>query len=192
MDNKEIKKNINELYNNYLKDEEIITSFLSSFYDDANNLESLSGGKYKPEKSISLNKISIKGFILESEIVKQITATYGSDLKLSQIKQYLNSNNNIENESIIVAIKLYDLLEQIEKAEENEMYNIKYYIQLITNKIFDDTKEEVNSLYSNLQLIVNEYLKSNIISEEENKKFMYCLNILFNYYINGSRNISEV
>lgn len=189
MDKKEIINSINELYNYHMDFENVFMNYLSRFYNEAEKLVALSHGKYQIEKNIKLNKISIKGYILNSDIIKKINL---DEFRLFELKQYLNNIKSDDKYSIMVAIKLYEILDNMEQVELNQISNSLYYIQMITGSLFEEEIEDKSNLstsYNNLLNIINNYKKSNILNDDLYNKTIYCLNFLFNYYVNGSRKI---
>lgn len=191
MNNNELIENINTLYNIYIEHENNFTELLSNFYSNVDDLVKLSNGKYQVEKTIKLNKVSIKGYILESDFVKQLNIP---DFKLDQLKSYLIQSQSEHKEDVLIAIQLYELLDQMEKIERDEINDIIDYIQLITNLTFRSKlsqKINMSEIYNSLTSKISEYENNNMINEELKNKFIDCLNFLFNYYINGSRNIKE-
>lgn len=189
MDKKEIINSINELYNYYIDFEKVFINYLSEFYNEAEKLVALSNGKYQIEKNIKLNKISIKGYILDSDIIKKINL---DEFRLFELKQYLNNIKSDDKYNIMVAIKLYEILDNMEQVELNQISNSLYYIQMITGSLFEEEIEDkgnLSTIYNNLLNIINNYKKGNILNDDLYNKTICCLNFLFNYYINGSRKI---
>lgn len=189
MDKKEIINGINELYNYHMDFENVFMNNLSRFYNEAEKLVTLSNGKYQIEKNIKLNKISIKGYILDSDIIKKFNL---DEFRLFELKQYLNNIKSDDKYNIMVAIKLYEILDNMEQVELNQISNSLYYIQMITGSLFEEEIEDKSNLstsYNNLLNIINNYKKSNILNGDLYNKIIYCLNFLFNYYVNGSRKI---
>ena len=189
MDKKEIINSINELYNYHMDFENVFMNYLSRFYNEAEKLVTLSNGKYQIEKNIKLNKISIKGYILDSDIIKKFNL---DEFRLFELKQYLNNIKSDDKYNKMVAIKLYEILDNMEQVELNQISNSLYYIQMITGSLFEEEIEDKSNLstsYNNLLNIINNYKKSNILNDDLYNKTIYCLNFLFNYYVNGSRKI---
>lgn len=189
MDKKEIINSINELYNYHIDFENVFINYLSEFYNEAEKLVALSNGKYQIEKNIKLNKISIKGYILDSDIIKKINL---DEFRLFELKQYLNNIKSDDKYNIMVAIKLYEILDNMEQVELNQISNSLYYIQMITGSLFEEEIEDkgnLSTIYNNLLNIINNYKKGNILNDDLYNKTICCLNFLFNYYINGSRKI---
>lgn len=189
MDKKEIINSINELYNYHIDFENVFINYLSEFYNEAEKLVALSNGKYQIEKNIKLNKISIKGYILDSDIIKKINL---DEFRLFELKQYLNNIKSDDKYNIMAAIKLYEILDNMEQVELNQISNSLYYIQMITGSLFEEEIEDkgnLSTIYNNLLNIINNYKKSNILNDDLYNKTICCLNFLFNYYINGSRKI---
>ena len=133
MDKKEIINSINELYNYHMDFENVFMNYLSRFYNEAEKLVTLSNGKYQIEKNIKLNKISIKGYILDSDIIKKFNL---DEFRLFELKQYLNNIKSDDKYNIMVAIKLYEILDNMEQVELNQISNSLYYIQMITGSLF--------------------------------------------------------
>lgn len=192
--NNRIVENINYLYDFYLKNENNFTNTLTLFYDNAYDLIKVSNGKYQIENTIKLNKVSVKGYILESDFVKQLNKNNINNFKLNELKKYLIQMQNENNEDVIIAIKVYELLEQLDIIENNEINDLIDYIQIITGiSIRNELSNNDNlaELYNSLSSRINAYENDKLINEELKNKFIDCVNILFNYYINGSRKIKE-
>lgn len=192
MNDNELVENINTLYNLYIENENNFTNILSIFYNNVYDLVNLSNGKYQIENTIKLNKVSIKGYILESDFVKHLNNINIKEFKLNDLKKYLIQTQNENNEHLLLAIKLYELLDQLEIIEKNEIDDLIDYIQIITgisirNKLTN--KDELAVIYSLLSNKIGEYEKNKLIDENLKNRFLDCLNVLFNYYINGSRKI---
>ena len=190
MNDNELVENINTLYNLYVENENNFTNILNIFYNNVYDLVNLSNGKYQIENTIKLNKVSIKGYILESDFVKHLNNI--KEFKLNELKKYLIQTQNENNEHLLLAIKLYELLDQLEIIEKNEIDDLIDYIQIITgisirNKLTN--KDELAVIYNLLSNKIGEYEKNKLIDENLKNRFLDCLNVLFNYYINGSRKI---
>ena len=190
MNDNELVENINTLYNLYVENENNFTNILNIFYNNVYGLVNLSNGKYQIENTIKLNKVSIKGYILESDFVKHLNNI--KEFKLNELKKYLIQTQNENNEHLLLAIKLYELLDQLEIIEKNEIDDLIDYIQIITgisirNKLTN--KDELAVIYNLLSNKIGEYEKNKLIDENLKNRFLDCLNVLFNYYINGSRKI---
>ena len=192
MNDNELVENINTLYNLYVENENNFTNILNIFYNNVYDLVNLSNGKYQIENTIKLNKVSIKGYILESDFVKHLNNINIKEFKLNELKKYLIQTQNENNEHLLLAIKLYELLDQLEIIEKNEIDDLIDYIQIITgisirNKLTN--KDELAVIYNLLSNKIGEYEKNKLIDENLKNRFLDCLNVLFNYYINGSRKI---
>ena len=191
MNTNETLRYINEMYNYHIEFENEFNGYLSKFYEKANELKEFSNGKYQIERNINLNKVSVKGYILESNFVKQLNM---HDFSFAELKQALINNQSYDNYDIMFSIQLYEILEELERIENNEIDNLLHYIQIITEMPFEDKlndKSILQELYNSLLNKINNYKISNVINEEQYNKTINCLNILFNYYINGSRKIME-
>lgn len=86
MNDNELVENINTLYNLYVENENNFTNILNIFYNNVYDLVNLSNGKYQIENTIKLNKVSIKGYILESDFVKHLNNINIKEFKLNELK----------------------------------------------------------------------------------------------------------
>ena len=184
-----LEENINYLYDFYIMNENNFNNTLTVFCDSVSDLVNLSNGKYQIENTIKLNKVSVKGYILESDFVKKLNT---KGFKLKELKDYLVEMNVKDNDDLVIAIKIYELLDQLDTIEKNEINDLIDYIQIITGiSIREEVSHKNNlaGLYSSLSNKINEYESDKLIDEFLKNKFLDCLNVLFNYAINGSRKI---
>ena len=107
MNTNETLRYINEMYNYHIEFENEFNGYLSKFYEKANELKEFSNGKYQIERNINLNKVSVKGYILESNFVKQLNM---HDFSFAELKQALINNQSYDNYDIMFSIQLYEIL----------------------------------------------------------------------------------
>ena len=105
------------------KNNEISNKFLS-FITKANELVELSNDDYQIERSFKLNKISLKGFVLESPCCKSLKSNNIANYSIDELKDYLSKYENTYNEDCskyFLAIMLYELLEDIESLIDSKI-----------------------------------------------------------------------
>ena len=113
-----INEKIIEIYQKKEKADEKITNLINDFLTKAHELVTLSNDFYQIEKTIRLNKISLKDYLLNSEICKYLEETNNVFYTLNDLKRYITTYekvNNMELTSYTMAINLYEELEKIEK-----------------------------------------------------------------------------
>lgn len=185
-----------EIYNNVSNSHDNIRKKLFEYITKAKELVELSFNMYQVEKTIRLNKISLKGYILDSPCCKYLEESNISNYKIEELKQYLleyEQTSNHDSSSYYLAINLYETLEEIVNLIDNK-------IQLEINELsklvpdISDIKNIDNSNYEKLyNQIINQlsdnYLNQNLI---DNKSFSICkqiINDVFNCYINAYQDI---
>ena len=101
-----------------------INNKLFHFITKATELVESSEDMYQIEKTIKLNKISLKGYILDSPCCSFLKENNVLDYTIEELKDYLTKYETSSNEdcsSYHVAILLYELLEEIEKLVDNKV-----------------------------------------------------------------------
>ena len=106
-----INEKIIEIYQKKEKADEKITNLINDFLTKAHELVTLSNDFYQIEKTIRLNKISLKDYLLNSEICKYLEETNNVFYTLNDLKRYITTYekvNNMELTSYTMAINLYN------------------------------------------------------------------------------------
>ena len=192
-----INEKIIEIYQKKEKADEKITNLINDFLTKAHELVTLSNDFYQIEKTIRLNKISLKDYLLNSEICKYLEETNNVFYTLNDLKRYITTYekvNNMELTSYTMAINLYEELEKIEKLEDRK---IEYELENLIPFIKD--LENLKSLTSDYQTLYNSclnylkiaYLDKGLISQSNYQYLRYILDDLFNYYEKGHLKISR-
>ena len=174
-----------------------INNKIFNFITQANELVELSDDDYQIEKTLILNKISLKGYILDSDCCIQLNSNNITDYSLNELKNFLTKYEktfNIDCSNYLLALCLYELIENIEnqvdskiELEINELSNI---IQNISDiKTTDKTNYE--NLYYNFKNQIDNCLKENKLDEKSYGICIQILNDIFNFYISGYPNISD-
>lgn len=174
-----------------------INNKLFGFITKANELVELSEDDYQIEKSLLLNKISLKGYVLDSELCIQLQENNITDYSIDELKQYLTQYEKTYSTDCLkylLALSLYEQIEQIEKMvdskielEINELSNI---IQNISDiKTTDKTNYE--NLYYHFKNQIDNCFKENKLDEKSYGICIQILNDIFNFYISGYPNIPD-
>ena len=174
------------------KIQDSINNKLFNFITRASELVKLSEDMYQIEKSIELNKISLKGYILDSPCCKLLEQNNISNYSIDELKQYLTKYEQTSNDDCLsyhLAIKLYELLDEIEKLVDEKIdLEVTKVAELEPqiNDIRNVNSGDFESLYNQIKLdLTNDYLNQNLI---DNKAFDICIqfmNDIFNYCISG-------
>lgn len=174
-----------------------INNKLFNFITKANELVELSEDDYQIEKTLMLNKISLKGYVLDSELCIQLKENNITDYSIDELKNYLaqyEKSYNTDYSQYLLALSLYELIEDIEnqvdskiELEINELSNI---IQNISDiKTTDKTNYE--NLYYNFKNQIDNYHNENRLDEKSYGICIQILNDIFNFYISGYPNIPD-
>lgn len=168
---------INDLFNNKMFE----------FICNADKLVLLSDDMYQIEKTLRLNKISLKDYILNSTCCKKLEEENINEYTIDELKEYFikyESDTNEDYSSYFLAISLFNLIEGMEELYDKK---IEKEIKLIEkldnniNKIKVAEKEEYEKIYNNINENINEKVKE----EKVRKISIQVLNDIFNYYMLG-------
>lgn len=187
-----------EVYMDIDKIHDSINNKMFQFITKANELVELSEDMYQIEKTIKLNKISLKGYILDSPCCLFLKENNISDYTINELKNYLASYEKSFNEDCIsyyLALSLYELLEEIEKTVDNMISLEIDRISELTNTIrkikYIDSNEYEN-LYNEIKNELNsKYLVQNLIDDKSYGICIQILNDIFNFYISGYPDIPD-
>lgn len=169
---------------------------MSNFIMKANELVILSEDLYQIEHTIRLNQISLKDYILNSEICCLLKKQNIHNYSISDLKEYMKKYEN-QNTSDITsykfALELYETLEEIKQIEDSkinyEMTKMSTILENI-NSIKNFSKDKYQDLYNNLlNQIKIKYLDNHIIDDRTNNYMIQILNDIFYFYLNGNKAI---
>lgn len=174
-----------------------INNKMFNFITNANQLVELSEDDYQIEKTIKLNKISLKSYILDSSCCSSLKENNITNYSVEELKKFFVKYEKTYNEDLskyYLAFSLYEMLEGIEKLVDKK---IEREISEISN-IFDDIiniKNKVSSEYEKLYFdsknkIDIEY-KNNKINDKAYNLCIQLLNDIFNFYMRGYPNIPD-
>ena len=174
-----------------------INSEIFNFITKANELVELSDDDYQIEKTLMLNKISLKGYILDSDCCVQLHDNSINNYSIDELRNYLIQyekyfNNNYSK--YLLALSLYELIEDIEKQIDSKIdLEISALSHIVSNikDIKNANKDEYESLYYSLKNQLDNYLKNNKLDEKSYSVCLQILNDIFNFYVNGYSNIPD-
>ncbi|MDD2518654.1 MAG: hypothetical protein PHG18_02060 [Bacilli bacterium] len=169
-----------------------INEKLFRFITSASELVELSEDMYQIEKNIKLNKISLKGYILNSPCCLFLKENNVLDYTIEELKNYLKKYEQSSNEDCspyYSAITLYELLENIEELVDNKinveitkLSELEPSINNISNVDFNDYEVLYNQIKNNL---INNFLNKNLIDDKSFNICIQFMNDIFNFYISG-------
>lgn len=174
-----------------------INSEMFNFITKANELVELSEDDYQIEKTLKLNKISLKGYVLDSECCVNLSANNIKDYSINELKNYLiqyEKSFNVDYSNYFLALSLYEAIEEIENLVDNKVnLEIQKINELIPNinNIKSISQNEFEKLYLNLKNKLDNYFKDNSLNEKSYNICIQILNDIFNFYINGYPNIPD-
>ena len=186
-----------ELYVEIDKIQDEINNKMFNFITNANQLVELSEDDYQIEKTMKLNKISLKSFILDSPCCCSLQENNITNYSIEELKNFFVKYEKIYNEDLskyYLALSLYEILEEIEKLvdkkierEISEISNIFNDIRNIQNIVSD----EYEKLYFDSKNKINTEYKNNKINDMAYNLCIQLLNDIFNFYMNGYPNIPD-
>lgn len=191
-----IKSKILEIFNEKQLADEKYHNVLFTFLTNAYELVELSKGLYQIEHNIKLNQISLKDYILNSEICIWLKENNISNYKIEDLKMFMSKYEKQTNKDISVyklSLELYEKLEEMKNIENTKIKNeLTKTSTLLTDldKIKSIEKANYQILYNDLlQQIKTKYLDTNLIDEKAKNYFMEILNDIFSYYLYGNKEI---
>ena len=199
MDNiKNIKDEILEIFTEKQNYDEKYNSLMFDFLTKAYELVKLSEDLYQVENTIKLNQISLKDYILNSEICNFLKKNNFNNYSIEDLKEYMQKceNQNISNiASYKLALELYEKLEEIKNIENLKIdYEISQMGNLLDNinNVKNIDKDKYQELYKDLlQQVKVKYLDNNLIDNKLNEYLVQILNDIFNYYLYGNKEIKK-
>ena len=174
-----------------------INNKMFNFITNANQLVELSEDDYQIEKTIKLNKISLKSYILDSPCCSSLQENNITNYSIEELKNFFVKYEKIYNEDLskyYLALSLYEMLEEIEKLvdkkierEISEISNIFNDIRNIQNIVSD----EYEKLYFDSKNKIDTEYKNNKINDKAYNLCIQLLNDIFNFYMSGYPNIPD-
>jgi sugar-specific transcriptional regulator TrmB len=194
--------NLNFIISDVYKDIEKINASINDkmlqFITKAGELVELSEDMYQIEKTIKLNKISLKGYVLDSPCCLLLKENNISNYSIDELREYLNkyeSSLNKDCSSYYFALSLFELAEEIEKLVDNKIELEINKISELSNKINnikDVTSNEYQKIYSEIKNDLNNYyLNQKLIDDKSYGICIQMINDIFNFYMSGYPDIPD-
>ncbi len=174
-----------------------INNKIFNFITKANELVELSEDDYQIEKTLMLNKISLKGYVLDSDLCNQLAENNINDYSIDELKNYLDQYEksfNTDCSKYLLALSLYEIIEDIEKQADSKIdLEISELSSIVSNikDVKNVGKNEYENLYYKLKTQVDSYFKNNRLDEKSYNACIQILNDIFNFYISGYPNIPD-
>ena len=195
--NNDLNLKVLESYVEIDKIHDDINNKLFNFITKANELVELSEDDYQIEKTLKLNKISLKGFILDSSCCINLNMNNIINYSIQELKAYLTQYENKYKEDYskyYLAVSLYELIEEIENLIDSKIsLEIENLSRIIPNikSIKEIDKAKYEEVYFNSKNYINEYFKNLKLNEKTYDICIQSLNNIFNFYISGYPNIPD-
>lgn len=174
-----------------------IDGSLTDFIIHANQLVELSEDDYQIEKTIRLNKISLKDYILNSSCCLTLKENNITHYSLEELEQFLIQYEERFHEDLsryYLAISLYQQLENIESLVnskiEMEITAVSYYygdIQLIKKQ----DKKEYETLYGAIKEAIAIDYKHDKLTHQEYLIYIKLVDDIFEFYNIGYPNFFD-
>lgn len=183
--------NINTLIDNF-------KNMINNFNVEAKKLEEVTSGIYRIETTLKLNKVSLKGYILNSNLCKELEKNDINEYSVEELKKYINNSSSHEKNILNKALYLYENLEHIEFYYNNEITkivnelskyldskNLSKYNEETSEYVISKTKEEINNSRNALINEINQKRNNNLIDENIKNCLIAIVDFISNYYNNG-------
>lgn len=197
MDNN-LSVKILESYMDIDKIHDDINNKIFQFITKASELVELSEDMYQIERTIELNKISLKGYLLDSPCCAFLKENNVEDYTIEQLKDYLIKYEQLNNENCsqyYLAISLFELLDEVENLVEDKIdLEISKIFKLtpLINNIDKIDSNEYEKLYNEIKKDLNDkYLNNNLIDDKSFETCMKFVNDIFNFFISGYPDIPD-
>lgn len=175
-----------------------INNKIFQFITKASELVELSEDMYQIERTIKLNKISLKGYLLDSPCCAFLKENNVEDYTIEDLKKYLMKYEQLNNEDYsqyYSAVVLFELLEEIESLVEDKIdLEISKIFELtpLINNIDKINSNEYEKLYNEIKKeLSDKYLNQNLIDDKSFETCMGFVNDIFNFFISGYPDIPE-
>lgn len=192
----ELEKMIYQIYTLKAESDEKYINKLVKITTLAEELEKLTEGLYRLEKTTYLNKISIKGYVLESDICKELLAKNISNYSVDDLINYIDSNYSEDKQNIRKLLDLYKQFDEIELLQENTIDFLEKELPKILNesleKYHSSKDKEVEAYHQKvLDKVLSELYNTGIIDSSSYSYLIQLLNTVKNYYIFGYKPIID-
>lgn len=171
----------NEKYNNVLYD----------FLMKASELVELSKDLYQIEETIILNQISLKDYVLNSEICNYLKRNHIENYSIEELKKWMREykhHNLADLSTYELALSLYEMLEELKTIADSkieyEVNQLSNWLQGV-NGIKNITNDTWRNLYDNLMQQIKEDILNRVLNDKKVGLVVQMLDDIFNYYLYG-------
>lgn len=195
--NSDLNVKILESYVEIDKVHDEINNKIFKIITQASELVELSDDDYQIERTLKLNKISLKGYVLDSECCVQLNDNNVTDYLIEDLKKFLEEYEklfNVDYSKYFLALSLYENIEEIENLIDSkislELIELNNLIPNIDDiKVID--KSNLEQLYYQQKNTIDNFYHSSKIEEKSYNICIQFLNDIFNYYISGYPDIPD-
>lgn len=195
--NENLNVKILESYVEIDKIHDDINNKIFNFITKANELVELSEDDYQIEKTLMLNKISLKGYVLDSDLCNKLSENNINDYSINELKNYIiqyERSFDTDYSQYLLALSLYELIEDVEKQVDSkielEISELSNIIQSISD-IKNTDKTNYENLYYNFKSQLDDCFKENKLAEKSYGICIQILNDIFNFYISGYPDVPD-
>lgn len=174
---------------------QLYTQTLYQFLQSGNELVELTDDLYQIEKTLELNRISIKGMILDSNLCKWLDQA-GIKYTLTDLRKYLNeqyNNENIDVEVINKEINLYETIDNLIRFENNQIDQMASLIgNIINDNVLLKRIKNKNIIHENKSNVVNKIsnlLKDEVLDLFTHKLLENMVSQIFNNYLGTDNDV---
>lgn len=169
------------------KYDEMYNSLLINILSNAETLVDMSNGVYQIEHTIRANKISLKDYVLNSDICAILRSNNINNYSIEELRNYISKYNSQSTTPYTFALNLYEDFEKLEKCEKDKVeYELNSLNSLIDiSNIGKLSKEELDSLYEQALMKV----KTFSLNAESEAIVKLLVNDIINYYKYGNKEI---
>lgn len=185
-----------EIYTEKQRYDEKFNCLMIDFINEAHQLVELSNDLYQIEHTIKLNKISLKDYILNSELCNMLKENNIKNYSISILEEYMNKcgeQNIMDITSYKLALELFKKLEKLEIIEKDKIdYEVNKLLPLISDikKVETTDNKYFKELYDRyVDELRRIYLDNNQIDDKVYNYIIQILNDIFNYYLYGNKEI---
>ena len=179
---------ITKINNECKKYDNKYNALLVNILSNAENLVDISNGVYQIEHNIRANKISLKDYLLNSDICTILKDNNISNYSINELREYIARYNSNSTVSYSLALNLYEQFETLESIEkdkvEYEVNELKEIIDLV-----DINKLSIDDLDSLLEKNISK-IKMYSLSNNELIILNKLLQEIFSYYKYGEKKIA--
>ena len=183
----DINNMIINITNESKKYDEKYNTLLVNILSNAESLVDISNGVYQIEHTIRANKISLKDYVLNSDICAKLRNNNISNYSIEDLRNYISKYSSQSTIPYTFALNLYEDFEKLEKCEKDKIeYELNSLNGLIdVSNISILLKQELDILYEQVLMKI----KTFSLNTEAQAIVNLLINDIINYYKYGNKEI---